>query len=253
MRDEENSFTGQLQNLIRVIEATNRVILPVTNLALLQSIVEAATRIFNAAAAAIAFVTEDGRELEFKVAHNVIDQNIVGMRFPVHEGIAGYVVMTGEPVVVSSADEDERFNRRFAEQSGYIPQSILAVPLLKEDEAIGVIEVLDKYQAQAFGLHDIELLTIFAHQISLAIGQSQRLAQLQASLLAQLQELMMGESVMISNQAAAGETLMQLAEQIRDLSALGEAERMACAEVLQVFRRYPLNSKSGDAAGGSDA
>lgn len=250
MHDETVGLTRQLQTLIKAIETTNRVILSGTNLALLQSIVEAAARIFNAAAAAIAFVTEDGQELEFKVAYNVIDQNIIGMRFPVHEGIAGYAVLTGEPVTVSSADADERFNRRFAEQSGYIPQSILAVPLLKEGETIGVIEVLDKYQAQAFGLEDIELLTIFAHQVALAIGQSQRLTQLQANLLAQLQALVASDAGASQNGITASAALIQLAEQIRDLSALGEAERTVCAEVLHVFQRYPLHNSSEGVMGG---
>jgi uncharacterized protein YigA (DUF484 family) len=60
----------QFQRLIQSIEAGGRVILPRTNHDLLQSVVEAAARIFGAAAAAIALITEDGRELEFKVAYN---------------------------------------------------------------------------------------------------------------------------------------------------------------------------------------
>ena len=116
----DSPLVEQLHNLINAIEASGQAILPYSNIELLQSIVESANRIFAATATAIALITDDGQELEFKVAFNIINQDIIGMRFPAHSGIAGYVTMTGQPLAVSQVEEDPRFNRSFAEQSGYL-------------------------------------------------------------------------------------------------------------------------------------
>ena len=110
------------------------------------------------------------------------------MRIPVNSGLAGYVATTGQPLAISSADNDARFNRSFAERSGYIPNSVLTVPLLLGEKVIGVLQALDKTSGETFGLKDIELLSLFAHQAALAIGQSQQLDQLQEILIQSLRE-----------------------------------------------------------------
>ena len=240
------SLSTQLHRLINAIEATGYTILPRTNLALLQSIIETAVSTFNVAAGGIALATPDGQELEFTVAYNVIGQNIVGMRFPINKGIAGYVAMTGQSLAVSSVDEDARFNRSFAEKTGYIPTSILAAPLLQGEEVFGVMEVLDKLNGQTFDMHDIELLNAFANQAALAVGQSQQLDRLQAALIIGLKNLIHTELgtgttellYALDNQPATSNDLIQLVELIKDISDLGEAERNACWQILRVFQEY---------------
>ena len=91
----------------------------------------------------------------------MINQDIIGMRIPVNSGLAGYVATTGQPLAISSADNDARFNRSFAERSGYIPNSVLTVPLLLGEKVIGVLQALDKTSGETFGLKDIELLSLF--------------------------------------------------------------------------------------------
>ena len=235
----------QLHNLIKAIEASGQAILPYTNLTLLQSIVESANRIFEATATAIALITDDGQELEFKVAYNIINQDIIGMRFPANSGIAGYVTMTGQPLAVSHVEEDPRFNRGFAEQSGYIPKSILAVPLVSGENVFGVIEVLDKVSGESFTLQDIELLSLLADQAALAVEQANQFSQLQTVLIAGLKEVAAGDDAptaelldALESQPAAGDDLIELAEMIKDVSALGEQEREACRQILRVFQDY---------------
>lgn len=242
----EMKLGEQLQNLIAAIEASGQAILPYTNLALLQSIVETANRFLDATATAIALVTDDGQELEFIVAYNVINQDIIGMRFPANSGIAGYVTMTGQPLAVSKADEDPRFNRDVAEESGYIPDSILAVPLTSGDHVFGVIEVLDKVSGDTFTMKDIELLSLLAAQTAITLTQAKQFEQLQASLVAGLKELAASDETdpapelleVLDSQPASSAELIQLAEMIKDVSALGEKERHACREILRVFQEY---------------
>ncbi len=125
----------------------------------------------------------------FKVAFNSGDENVIGMRTPMDKGIAGYVVMTGQPIAVSNVQQDSRFNREFAEKTGYIPRSILATPLLSGEKVIGVMEVLDKINATSFGMQDMEMLGLFAKQAAIAINQTQQFDQISESLIRGLKEL----------------------------------------------------------------
>jgi len=234
-----NDLPAELERLIQSLEVSGRAVLPTTNQALLQSVVEAAARIFGAVAAAIALLSEDGQFLEFKVAHNMIHQNIIGMRFPSGQGIAGYVAMTGQPLAVANVADDARFNRSFAQQSGYIPKTILAVPLVSEGRVIGVMEALDKTSGESFSIQDMELLAIFAGQAAMAIHQSQQMNNLQSELIAGLKRLLQPENRELRDALDAIEPsspeLLQLAEEIYSISALGQAERLACLRILNAF------------------
>jgi len=86
-----------------------------------------------------------------------------------HEGVAGYVFSTGQPLAVADVTVDPRFGRHVAEQTGYVPRSLLAVPLVDDGGTVGVLEVLDRRETDGSGLRDIELATILAAQAAVAI------------------------------------------------------------------------------------
>ena len=244
----DEDLKGQLQHLLMAIEAAGHAVLPQSNDDLLNSIVETAARIFNAAAASIMLVNDADKVLEFKVAFGKSDKDLVGTKFPMDKGIAGYVVMTGQPLTISNVRQDPRFNQAFAESTGYVPSSILATPLLVDDRVIGVMEVLDKINAPSFGMQDMEMLALFANQAALAIDQSQRITQINEALIAGLQQLSHENG--LSQFADLLETLKQdgglqsragllaIADLFYDLAALGEPELKACIKVLQVFADY---------------
>jgi GAF domain-containing protein len=252
MSDPEASadanLAEQLQRLLQAIEASSYAVLPSTDLDLLQSVVEAAATIFGAEAASIALVDEEEQELEFKVAFNKsAGHSVIGMRIPINEGIAGHVAMTGQAMAVSNVQQDARFDRDFAETTGYVPNSILATPLLKGDKVIGVMEVLDKISGSSFGLRDMELLAIFAHQAAIAIDQSRLHAQIGKALAQGLKQLAEADDTVDSDElvatfeAARHDTppdLLELAAIFNDIAALGSAERRAAIQILEVFRQY---------------
>jgi GAF domain-containing protein len=240
----------QLRRLLTILEASGRAFLPDTNRALLQSIVEAAARIFGAAAASIALVDEQEQALEFVVAFGVGNENVVGLRLNLDQGIAGYVVMTGQPMAVSNVRQDARFNQGLAQSTGYVPNSILAMPLLLDDHVIGVMEVLDKIEAPSFGLQDMELLGLFARQAAIAIHESQEYARVGRTLLHSLRRAVEAAEgapapdllAALDDAAAASdnhpEDLFALADIFRVLSALGAAERHTALRLLAAFADY---------------
>jgi GAF domain-containing protein len=138
---------------------------------MLRAIVEATVGLFDAEAASIALVEPDGR-LRFRVAAGDRALGVVGLTVAQGEGIAGYVAATGQPIAVSDVADDPRFDRSAAERTGYVPRSILAVPLVGGDRTVGVLEVLDRRGAVGFGLADIALAGTFARIAGEAIEVS---------------------------------------------------------------------------------
>ena len=164
------------------LEAGRRLAPPTTTL-LLRSIVEATVALFDAEASSIALYDPASGQLVFQVAAGSQGDGVVGLAIGPDQGIAGYVFSTGLPLALSDVANDARFGRSAAEQTGYVPRSVVAVPLLDDEGSIGVLEVLDRRSQAAFDLRDIELAAVFARQAAVAIRAS-RLERDGASLLA---------------------------------------------------------------------
>lgn len=140
--------------------------------AVLRSIVEAAVLLFEAEAASLALFDAPRNVLVFRVAAGAQGQGVVGLEIPPDRGLVGYVFSTGQALAVSDVARDPRFGRSFAEQTQYVPRSIVAVPLVDDRGAIGVLEVLDKRTEATFSIRDVELAGVFARQASVAIRAS---------------------------------------------------------------------------------
>jgi len=140
--------------------------------AVLRSIVEATVTLFQANAASIALYDAATDRLVFRVAAGEQGSGVLGLAIPTDQGLAGYVFSTGQAIAISDVKSDARFGRAFAERTGYVPTSIVAVPLVDEQGTIGVLQVLDKRDSEAFSLRDVELASVFARQAAIAITAS---------------------------------------------------------------------------------
>ena len=138
--------------------------------ALLQSIVEVARAIFGARASSVFLFDEPSDELVFEAVAGEGAGELIGQRFPSSTGIAGWVLVTRQPLVVEELESDPRFAREAAESTGFVPKGLMAVPLLHEDEALGVLEVLDRPAKAAFSLAEMELLGLFANEAAIALA-----------------------------------------------------------------------------------
>jgi GAF domain-containing protein len=153
------------------VEAARR-LSPPAGTAVLRSIVDATVVLFDAEAASIALHDAASDRLVFTVAAGDQGQGVVGLTIGPAEGVAGYVFASGQPLALSDVERDARFGRTTAEQTGYVPRSLVAVPLLDDEGILGVLEVLDKRGGGSFDLRDIELASVFARQAAVAIRSS---------------------------------------------------------------------------------
>ena len=130
---------------------------------LLQSTVEVARAIFGAKASSVFLLDEETDELVFEAVAGEGAETLVGQRFPSSQGVAGWVLVTRQPLIIENVTEDPRFAKEVAESTGYVPEGLMAVPLLHEEQALGVLEVLDRPQRTQFSLVEMDLLGLFAN------------------------------------------------------------------------------------------
>jgi len=149
---------------------------------LLQSVVEVARAIFGAKASSIFLLDEEADELVFEAVAGEGAETLVGKRFPSSTGIAGWVLVTRQPLVIEDVTQDPRFGKEVAESTGYVPKGMMAVPLLHEERSLGVLEVLDRPQRSQFSLVEMDLLGLFANQAAIALDLLRRARKAEAAL-----------------------------------------------------------------------
>src|SRR3954454_3833081 len=150
--------------------------------ALLQSTVETARSIFKAKASSVLLLDEETDELVFEAVAGEGSDTLVGRRFPADTGVAGWVLVTRQPLVVEDLTADTRFSKEAAEATGFVPKGLMAVPLLADDRALGVLEVLDRPQQARFTLAEMDVLGLFANQAAIALDLLQRARRARAAL-----------------------------------------------------------------------
>jgi GAF domain-containing protein len=150
--------------------------------ALLLAIVQVARAIFHARAASVLLLDEATSELVFEAVVGEGEDDLVGRRFPAGTGIAGWVLSTRQPLVLADVAADPRFSTETAQSTGFVPKGIMAVPLLHGEEALGVLEVLDRPADARFRLEEVDLLGLFGIQAATALALLRR-ARLAAAML----------------------------------------------------------------------
>jgi GAF domain-containing protein len=190
--------------------------------ALLQSVADVARSIFNAQAASIFLLDEEADELVFEAVSGKGERSLIGMRIPSSTGIAGWTLVTRQPLVIEDITQDPRHAREVAERSGYVPKGIMSVPLLADERALGVLQVLDRPKRPDFSLQEMELLGLFANQAAIALDLLQRSRRAKAAM-----EASGGDVAIVARVAAALDELTEgdRARAMRLLEALEDVLR----------------------------
>src|SRR5215218_7099854 len=143
-RQTHEQLAARLRDALVKAATARTIAAPAGNSDLLQRTVETAAGVISARTAALFLVDETTHELRFEVALGERADVVKEIRVPLGHGIAGGVAISGQPMAVSNVQQDERWAAEIGELVGYLPDSILCVPLFYEDAVIGVLELLDK-------------------------------------------------------------------------------------------------------------
>lgn len=136
---------------------------------LLQMILGSAVQVMGASAGSLLLLDRQTDELVFEVIEGGIGAALEGTRMPADKGIAGWVAIHREPLIVDDVNRDDRYFRDIAQGYDFTTTSLLCVPLIARGQVIGVLQVLNKEPGKYFTEDDQELLATFAAQSAVAI------------------------------------------------------------------------------------
>jgi len=122
--------------------------------------------IMNVEAGSLLFLK--GEELKFAVAFNTKVKSNMTHPIRLGQGIAGYVAAKGKAIIVSDTNRSPHFFSGVDRSTGFKTRSALCVPMISKGRVIGVIEVLNKINAD-FTAGDEDLLQSIASSVSIAI------------------------------------------------------------------------------------
>ncbi|MEW6566685.1 MAG: GAF domain-containing protein [Chloroflexota bacterium] len=131
-------------------------------------------------AASLALVDRSSGELEFRMAEGKGAEHVVGLRLKRGQGLVGWAVEHGEPVVVADARSDLRFWPEVDARTGLETRGLACAPIWVQDEVIGALEVLNPEQGEILP-DQLELLTGIAGLAGTAIAHAQLFAETQAA------------------------------------------------------------------------
>lgn len=137
---------------------------------LLEAIVKASAGVFEAAACSIALVDPVTNELVYQASWGAGAKEIVGVRLPPGKGLAGSVVQGGDALAVPDCRNDPRFQAQIAAGTGYVPYTMLVIPLKSGQRTIGTLSVLDRRDGNPYTADDIPRGNLFAELTVTALG-----------------------------------------------------------------------------------
>jgi signal transduction histidine kinase len=136
---------------------------------LLKRILRSAIHAVEGTAGAVILLDPHGEALTFAVVEGGGGEALQGQRMARDQGIAGWVVCHNEPVIVTDAQEDERYFADIPAGVGFEVTSMICAPLVTRGKPIGVVQVLNKVDGAHFDDDDLDLMTSFAAQSAAAI------------------------------------------------------------------------------------
>jgi PAS domain S-box-containing protein len=134
--------------------------------------------ILEVEAGSILLLDEKTNELYFKITLRGENKQITNFRLQWNEGIAGWVVATGQPTVSNNAQADKRFCRTIDDAIGFWTDTVLCAPLIVQGKPIGAIEVINK-RSGPFDFDDMELLGSMAASLGVALENASLYEQAQ--------------------------------------------------------------------------
>lgn len=134
---------------------------------ILNLIVVVTAEMLNSKICSIMLLDEKGKELVMKATQSLNEEYKRKPNIKVDHSVSGEVVMTKKPVSVFDVRLDERYAYRNLAVKESL-SSMLTVPMVVKDKAIGVISVYTK-EPRDFSQEEINVLQMVANQAAIAV------------------------------------------------------------------------------------
>ena len=149
---------------------------------ILESVLDEVQRFLNATTASLLLIEEGTQRLRFRAVRpkevlislrSFEDQLVIG------KGIVGHVAKTGQPLILSDAQQDPRFYSQPDRKTGFQTRSVLCTPIKIAESVVGVIQVIDGNPGKFFeeDLQTLESIAAFAASAIRNARQYERVAE----------------------------------------------------------------------------
>ena len=146
---------------------------------LLTQILESATRLAEGEASSLILREPESGKLHFAIALGPKGPEVKHFVLNPGEGIAGWVALHGQSLIVNDVETDSRFSPDISKSVGFPNYSILAVPMRVRDVTVGVIEIINKRGKKYFTQDDLQWLELFSVQAAIALENAKYLERAQ--------------------------------------------------------------------------
>ncbi|MCK6496307.1 GAF domain-containing sensor histidine kinase [bacterium] len=231
----EGADRDALLRLVRAVVRVGGIIDSVHNLSsVLELIMKESEKAVDAETSSLLLYDPETNELIFEVAHGSKGDEVKKVRLPLDENsIAGTAAMNRSPVNVTDVREDSRWNWTVDEQTRFFTRNILAVPMMRQDRLIGILEVLNKKNGSSFSNEDINVLLLLGTLAAMAIENAQLYEKnIQAERLAALGQAVAGISHYVKNVLGGLEGSLTLVE-----NAIREPDHDTLDRAIDVMKR----------------
>ncbi len=137
----------------------------------------------------------------------------IPVRLQPGEGVAGWALEHRQPVLVGDAQLDRRFSDRVDQHTGVQTRALMAVPLLMQERAIAVIEVVSS-EPGAYTLSELHTLQALASTLAVALDNARLYDELK-TLLGEREEAQT-QLIHAEKMAALGRLAASLAHEINN-------------------------------------
>lgn len=172
------SDENRLPQLKRMLEISRELTSTVSLEPLLHKIVQVAAELTSSEETSILLLNTRTGELRFRAASGDPTGQLRDIPVPVDDSIAGAVLLSGEPTIISDTLSEPRHYKVVGQRIGLETHSLLAVPLQIKEHRIGVLEAINKRNGGQFSHEDVETLTTLAAQAVVAIENARLVGDL---------------------------------------------------------------------------
>lgn len=138
----------------------------------LRLVVEAAVNLTNADESYLLLIDDNSGNLYLRAQANLGVEEVKNFWVKVNDSIAGHVVKTGQPVILSKNSNSLKV------KTGLTVYSLVNVPVSLSNTVIGVLGVDNRHQERAFIKDDEKLLSVLAEWAAIAIQNAKLYADI---------------------------------------------------------------------------
>lgn len=171
---------GKIEYLQAKVEKLSSLLTAASELNMMIDIEEVLSRILKqtiqmteAEAGTLWLFDENRQIIQAKVVEGSSKEAISDIKLKPGEGIVGNVMLTGKPHLIEDVRNSSEWAMWVDDESGFITRTMMSIPLMVKEGAIGALQLLNKSEGRLFDQDDLQLALSLSHHSALALHNSQ--------------------------------------------------------------------------------